>query len=288
MKPSQGQLTDERTIGYLGPRGTHSEELALGLYKGQWGKFIPFTSIDGAIRAVADNAVKECVVPIENSLEGSVNVTLDTLAHEVNLFITREIVWAVRHHLLVKPDTQDVDVIVSHSQALAQCRNYINQYYPKAEVRAVESTAEAAYLVASGAKNYAAIGSSRAGQIYSLESRATDIQDNDKNCTRFVVLSRQPQNPCDERCKTSIVCQIKGEKPGSLCELLLEFSKREVNLTRIESRPARTGLGEYIFFLDIEGSVGQEQVRSAVQAVESQSRWFKNLGSFQVYAIQNS
>lgn len=288
MNSSQSQLADERTIGYLGPRGTHSEELALGLYKGQWGRFVPFTSIDGAIRAVANNTVTECVVPIENSLEGSVNITLDTLAHEVDLVITREIVWAVRHHLLVKPDTRDIEVIVSHSQALAQCRNYINRYYPEAEVRAVESTAEAAYIVASGAKNHAAIGSSRAGQIYSLEARVSDIQDNDKNCTRFVVLSKQPESPCGERCKTSIVCQIKGEKPGSLGELLLEFSERAVNLTRIESRPARTGLGEYIFFLDIEGATSQEQVRSAVQAVQLKSRWFKNLGSFQVYAIPNS
>lgn len=282
------QTAVERTVGYLGPRGTHSEEIALGLYKGEWGQFVPFTSIDGAIRAVEAGTVTECVVPIENSLEGSVNVTLDTLAHEVNLSITKEIIWSVRHHLLVRPDTKHIHVIVSHSQALAQCRNYINQFHPNAEVKAVESTAEAAYLVASGAPNHAAIGSRRAGEIYGLESKSTDIQDNDKNCTRFVVLSKQPHDPTGERCKTSIVCQIKGEKPGSLCEMLQDFATRDVNLTRIESRPARTGLGEYIFFLDIEGTVNQDKVKSAVAAVQLKSRWFKNLGSFGVYTIQNS
>ncbi|GBG56674.1 prephenate dehydratase [Sporomusaceae bacterium FL31] len=283
-----GQTAVERTVGYLGPRGTHSEEIALGLYKGEWGQFVPFTSIDGAIRAVEVGTVTECVVPIENSLEGSVNVTLDTLAHEVNLSITKEIIWSVRHHLLVRPDTKHIHVIVSHSQALAQCRSYINQFHPNAEVKAVESTAEAAYLVASGAPNHAAIGSGRAGEIYGLESKSTDIQDNDKNCTRFVVLSKQPHDPTGERCKTSIVCQIKGEKPGSLCEMLQDFATRDVNLTRIESRPARTGLGEYIFFLDIAGTVNQDKVKSAVAAVQLKSRWFKNLGSFGVYTIQNS
>ncbi|QJW48497.1 prephenate dehydratase [bacterium BFN5] len=283
-----GQTAVERTVGYLGPRGTHSEEIALGLYKGQWGQFVPFNSIDGAIRAVEAGNVTECVVPIENSLEGSVNVTLDTLAHEVNLSITKEIIWSVRHHLLVRPDTKHINVIVSHNQALAQCRNYINQFHPSVEVKAVESTAEAAYLVASGAPNHAAIGSRRAGEIYGLESRSTDIQDNDKNCTRFVVLSKQPHEPAGDRCKTSIVCQIKGEKPGSLCEMLQDFATRDVNLTRIESRPARTGLGEYIFFLDIEGTMTQDKVKSAVAAVQLKSRWFKNLGSFGVYTIQNS
>ncbi|MEG6584530.1 prephenate dehydratase [Dendrosporobacter sp. 1207_IL3150] len=277
----------DRIIGYLGPQGTHSEEIALGLYKGEWGKFTPYNTIHGAIRAVEAGEVTESVVPIENSLEGSVNVTLDTLAHEVSLCITKEIIWSVRHNLLIKKDTQQIKTIISHSQALAQCRNYIKSFYPAAELKAVESTAEAAYLVASGMANCAAIGSERAGKLYGLDSKATDIQDNDKNCTRFVVLSKEPIVSKGERYKTSIVCQIKGENPGSLCELLQEFALRSVNLTRIESRPAKTGLGEYIFFLDIEGTIQDEKVRAAVTSVQSKSRWFKNLGSFSIYAIQN-
>lgn len=288
MDLSNSQPGIERTVGYLGPCGTHSEEIALDLYKEEARSFIPFQSIDGAIRAVEAGSVSECVVPIENSLEGPVNITLDTLAHDVNLTIIKEIVWSVRHHLFMKENTEQFNVIVSHSQALAQCRNYINRCYPGTEIKAVESTAEAACIVANGAQHYAAIGSSRAGQIYGLKAVATDIQDSDRNCTRFVVLSKQPQFIPGERCKTSILCQMKGEKPGSLCELLQEFAIRDVNLTRIESRPARTALGEYIFFLDLEGSMAEDKVRSAVTAVQLKSRRFKNLGSFNVAILKNS
>jgi len=278
----------DRVIGYLGPRGTHTEEIALGLYKGEWGRFTPFLSIDAVIRAVEAGEVTECVVPLENSLEGSVNITLDTLAHEVNLYITKEIIWTIRHNLLAKANTKNINVILSHSQALAQCRHYIEQHYPGVAVKPVESTAEAAYIVAGGAANHAAIGSRRAGEIYGLETVASDIQDNANNCTRFIVLSKAMEQPQTKHCKTSIVCQIKGEKPGSLCDILQDFASRGVNLTRIESRPARTGLGEYIFFLDMEGSLEDEKVNTAIAAVQLKSRWFKNFGSYGVYTIQNS
>lgn len=281
------QPVAERTVGYLGPHGTHSEEIALDLYREEARRFIPFQSIDGAMRAVENGIVTECVVPIENSLEGPVNITLDTLAHEVNLVIIKEIVWSVRHHLFMKSGTPQIDVIVSHSQALAQCRNYISRCHPGVDLKAVESTAEAACIVAKASQNYAAIGSTRAGQIYGLQPVAADIQDSDKNCTRFVVLSKQQELVQGGRCKTSVICQMKGEKPGSLCDMLQEFAVRDVNLTRIESRPAKTGLGEYIFFLDVEGSMAEDKVRSAVTAVQLKSRRFKNLGSFHVATLKN-
>mgnify|MGYP003756924931 CR=1 FL=1 len=272
-----------KKVAYLGPRGTFSEETALGFYRGVDGQFFPYTSIDAVIRAVAAGEADEGIVPAENSLEGSVNVTLDTLAHEVDLFIVKEMVLPIRHNLLVRPGTKHVNSVLSHPQALAQCRRYLSRHYPGAELVAVESTAAAAYRVASGAKDHAAVGSLRAAALYGLEAAAADIQDNANNSTRFIVLGRKPAAAGKMPCKTSFVCQINGEKPGSLCDILVELARRDVNLTRIESRPARTGLGEYIFFLDAEGSWRDENVHSAIEAVRRKSRWFKNLRSYPVY-----
>lgn len=276
----------DKTVGYLGPRGTYSEEIALGFYRGVDGHFTPYPSIDAVIRAVEAGEVTESIVPVENALEGSVNITLDTLAHEVDLFIVKEIVQPIRNNLLVKEGTKHINVVLSHPQALAQCRHYLNRQYPGAELVPVESTAAAAYQVASGAKNHAAVGSQRAAELYGLEILAADIQDNPNNSTRFVILAKQPADNIAKKSKTSIVCQIHGDKPGSLYDILGEFASRKVNLTKIESRPARTGLGMYIFFFDIEGSTNEANVGAAVDAVRARSQWFKNLGSYSVFAVE--
>lgn len=153
----------------------------------------------------------------------------------------------------------------------------------------MSSTTDAAILVASGVEHYAAVGSKGAAKIYDLKVKAADIQDSLNNCTRFIVLGNQPAVHFEqEKWKTSVVCQINGERPGSLCEILQEFSGRKVNLTRIESRPARTGLGRYIFFFDMEGSIEQSNVRSAVEAVEEKSLWFKRLGSYSILICGSS
>ena len=276
-----------RRIGFLGPQGTYSQEVALRLF-GDAAALLPYTSIDAVIRAVASGEISECVVPIENSLEGSVNITLDTLAHEVELLITREIVMPVRHNLLVREAGRNIQFLLSHPQALAQCRRTLARLYPRAECRSVESTAEAARRVAAGEPGLAAIGSRGAAALYGLEIIAADIQDTASNCTRFVTLQVQAADASRaERSKTSVVCQIDGSKPGSLYRILAEFAKRDVNLTKIESRPARTGLGAYLFFLDMEGSAAEARVREALTAVEEQSLWFKNLGSYAVVDWEN-
>ncbi|MDT8900456.1 prephenate dehydratase [Anaeroselena agilis] len=277
----------EPTVAYLGPRGTFSEEIALSFYRGVEGCFTPYERIDAVIRAVADGEAAEGIVPVENSLDGSVNITLDTLAHEVDLRVVKEMVLPIRHNLLARADTKHINVILSHPQALAQCRNYLREHYPGAELVAVESTAAAAYQVASGAKNTAAIGSLRAARLYNLAVPAVDIQDNPNNSTRFIVLARDAAAPAGPNCKTSVICQINGEKPGSLYEILGEFARRQVNLTKIESRPARTGLGLYIFFLDAEGSLEDGNVRAAVEAVRERSIWFKSLGSYPICLVKH-
>lgn len=279
--------TPERIIvGYLGPHGTYSEEVALSLYARDKVSFRDYSSIDMAIKAVETGEVAQCIVPIENSLEGSVNVTLDILAHEASLYIIREVIWPVRHNLLVKKKGEEIKVIVSHPQALAQCRRSLRRLYPDAQLRAMNSTADAAALVAGGAENYAAVGSLGAAALYDLQNIAADIQDSSTNCTRFIVLGNLPaDSSLQYKYKTSVVCKMNGERPGSLCEVLQEFAKRNVNLTRIESRPARTGLGNYIFFFDLDGSLEQGNVQSAVEAVKEKSLWFKSFGSYPVCAL---
>ncbi len=276
-------------VAYLGPHGTHSEEVCTHLYSKQEWEFVPLSTIDNCIRAVASKEVHECLVPIENSLEGSVNITMDNLAHEVNLFITREIAWPIRHHLLAPSSTAKITTVISHPQALAQCRQYLSSHYPHAKLQAADSTAEAAQLAAASEEGYAAIANLETARLYQLSVRETGIQDNHHNCTRFVSLSRNPQTPdCHRPAKTSVVCKILGNKPGSLCDILQEFVNADVNLVRIESRPARTGLGEYVFFLDMEGSTCQDHVRGALAAVRKKSLWLKNLGSYSCYTISHS
>lgn len=275
------------TLGFLGPKGTHSEEVALYLdaqYReegGQWA-LVPYTGIYDVICAVASGQIDCGVVPVENSIEGSINITLDTLAHDVDLQIEQEIIWAVHNQLMVKYIGEPVTTILSHPQPLAQCREYLKAHYGGAAIKSISSTAKAAEIVAEGGRGYAAIATSRAGKLYGLTAIATEIQDNLTNCTRFLVLTKPKElivQGCD---KTSLICQINGEKAGSLCEVLLEFAKREVNLTRIESRPARTGLGEYIFFLDLDSACDKANVKAAIEALMQKSLWIKNLGSFSV------
>ena len=268
------------TVGYLGPRGTHSEDVCSSYYPQEQWLFQSYSTIDTCIHATANGDITECIVPIENSLEGSINITLDTLAHEVNLFIIKEIVWPIHNHLLTTTVDSVIDTIVSHAQPLAQCRHYLAKHYPHAKLEAVESTVEAVRIVANGAKNYAAIANMNASKLYNMNIVAADIQDHSHNCTRFVTLSRQPAAHVSGDWKTSIVCKIKGDKPGSLFSLLQELVSNNVNLVRIESRPARTALGEYIFFMDMEGSIAEDHVLTAMTALQNKSLWFKNLGSY--------
>ena len=279
-----------KTIGILGPKGTHSEEAALWLKK--------FLREDWRLQICADifevlNAVKERkfdagLVPVENSLEGSINVTLDTLARSDTLTIARELIWPVKNFLLTKPtaDTSTVTKIFSHVQPLAQCRKFLQKNFPAAEIVATTSSARAAEIVADSAENFAAIGTERAGKLHGLTVAAKNIQDNPNNFTRFFEIRFRPRDAAPienfDGDKILIICQIDGSRAGSLCEVLSEFARRGVNLTRIESRPARTILGAYIFFFELDTDAGNEALREAIRAVYDKSIWLKNLGVFPV------
>lgn len=287
-----------KKLGILGPKGTHSEEAALWLKK--------FSREDFRIELCADifdvlNGVKEKnfdagLVPVENSLEGSINITLDTLARSDTLTVARELVWQVKNFLMIKPfaDVHNIKKIFSHAQPLAQCRNFLHNNFPDAEIISTTSTARAAEIVAQSAAedNFAAICTERAGKLHALTVAAKNIQDNPNNSTRFFEIRYRPHDAAPiehfDGDKVLIICQINGSRAGSLCDVLYEFAKRGVNMTRIESRPARTILGEYIFFFELETDAGDDKLCEAIQAVYDKSIWLKNLGVFPVIVFHNS
>ena len=277
-----------QTLGFLGPRGTHSEAAAMFLAEKMEGgaELRPYPDIFSVMQAAADGEVDVCVVPVENSLEGAVNVTMDTLAQMDDLAIERELIWDIHNQLMAKKADAEIRTIYSHPQPLAQCRQYLKAHFPHAKLVAVESTAKAAELIAGGEAGAAAICTERAGELYGLSAVATEIQDSMTNSTRFYQLRRRPVPALaeSESGRAVIVCQIDGARAGSLCGVLEEFATRSVNMTRIVSRPARTGLGVYIFFFDLEIEAGKsrELLEASIEAVREKSIWLKDLGRFPV------
>ncbi|MBQ4421522.1 MAG: prephenate dehydratase [Schwartzia sp.] len=277
-----------QTLGFLGPSGTHSEAAAMFLAEKMEGgaELRPYPDIFSVMQAAADGEVDVCVVPVENSLEGAVNVTMDTLAQMDDLAIEKELIWDIHNQLMAKKADAEIRTIYSHPQPLAQCRQYLKSHFPKAKLVATESTAKAAELVAGGEADAAAICTERAGELYGLFAVATEIQDSMTNSTRFYQLRRRPVPALaeSESGRAVIVCQIDGARAGSLCGVLEEFATRSVNMTRIVSRPARTGLGVYIFFFDLEIEAGKsrEPLEESIEAVREKSIWLKDLGRFPV------
>lgn len=275
-----------KKMGILGPRGTHSEEAAIYFSKifSEEIEFVICSEIFEVLHEVENGNIDSGFVPVENSLEGSVNITLDTLARSDFLTVTHELIWSVHNHLMAKKNSAFADVkkIFSHSQPISQCRNYLRKNFPNAEIISTPSTARAAEIVASSSpsENFAAICTKRAGNLNNLFMLAENIQDNSSNSTRFFEVSRSNKNLHGD--KVLIICQIDGKNAGSLCEVLEEFAFRNVNMTRIESRPARTKLGEYIFFFDLETNVDEKILNESIEVVRKKSIWLKNLGKFPV------
>lgn len=281
-------------LGYLGPRGTHSEEAAMYLEglaaEGVRAELVPYPEIADVFEAVRLGAVDRALVPVENSLEGPINITLDILARTESINISREFIWPVRNNLLAKCEAKDIKTIHSHGQPFSQCRQYLRTRFSWAALIEEASTAKAAEMVSKSeiADGMAAIGTRRAAEIYGLNIIAEDIQDNSENCTRFYEVYSCERRPKDEKAaapdkgQALLVCQIDGSKAGSLLGVLQDFARFGVNLTRIESRPARTYLGAYIFFFDLELDNNIEAVRQAVEAVRKRSIWLRYPGEFPV------
>ena len=278
-----------KKMGVLGPLGTHSEAAAQYLSRllPERPELLVYPDIFAVIQAVEDGEVDSCLVPVENSLEGAINITLDTLARSADLFVESELIWPVHNQLMARPGTQKICRIYSHPQPISQCRGYLQQHYPQAELIKVASTARAAEIVAKEPRGMgaAAICTKRGGELNGLVTVAREIQDNMANATRFFELRRvtaAPQAPIGPAEKMLVICEIDGQKAGALYDVLKEFADRGVNMTRIESRPARTELGAYIFFFDLEVADNEAALREAVAAVARKSKWLKDLGSFPV------
>lgn len=278
-----------KKMGVLGPLGTHSEAAAQYLSRllPERPELLVYPDIFAVIQAVEDGEVDSCLVPVENSLEGAINITLDTLARSDDLFVASELIWPVHNQLMARPGTQKICRIYSHPQPISQCRGYLQQHYPEAELIKVASTARAAEIVAREPRGMgaAAICTKRGGELNGLVTVATEIQDNMANATRFFELRRvtaAPQAPIGPAEKMLVICEIDGQKAGALYDVLKEFADRGVNMTRIESRPARTELGAYIFFFDLDVADNEEALRTSVAAVARKSKWLKDLGSFPV------
>ena len=300
-------------IGVLGPQGTHSEAaghyLVTHLLPGGAAELVMEPDIYECLLAAEEGRVDAALVPVENSLEGAINITLDTLADSPELTVVRELIWPVHNQLMAKCRPDEVTRIYSHPQPISQCREYLREHYPQAEIIKTSSTARAAELVAEEPAflGWAAICPQRAGELYGLNCLAAEIQDNMANCTRFFQVQKMkagaPPPPsamvprphrgrtndavARQDCKLLAICQIDGHRPGALYEVLGEFAHRHINMTRIESRPARTELGEYIFFFDLEfASCTGEALGEALAAVAKKSIWLKQLGPFPIYEAQ--
>ncbi|MGZ4104354.1 MAG: prephenate dehydratase [Actinomycetota bacterium] len=269
-------------LAYLGPPGTFTEEALLALPGSRDAELTPLATVPDVVAAVAAGRADGGLVPIENSIEGSVNVTLDALAFGEGIQIEAEVVRPIRHALLGIAGTalDAISDISSHPHATAQCREYIARAVPHARVHAANSTAEAARDVAElGDPTWAAIGTALAGELYGLAVLADNIEDRPENASRFVLIGQERPGPTGAD-KTSVVCFIEKDRPGSLLAILHEVSDRQINLTKLESRPTKERLGEYCFFIDMEGHADEPPVKYAIDSLRTKILEVKVLGSY--------
>lgn len=263
-------------IAYLGPEGTFTQAAALKHF-GRSINSISMSAIDEVFREVESGSANYGVVPIENSTEGVINHTLDMFLQS-SLLICGEVELRIHHHLLSTTENlEDIKKIYSHQQSLAQCREWLDANVPKAERISIGSNAEAA-KIAIDEKNCAAIAGNTAAEIYGLNTLVANIEDEPDNTTRFLVIGNQSV-PQSGRDKTSILVSTPN-KTGALYSLLTPFIKNEISLTRIESRPSRKGMWEYVFFIDIEGHRDDEPIKKALSELKKEASLLKVLGSY--------
>jgi chorismate mutase/prephenate dehydratase len=274
-------LEKELSVAFLGPLGTFSEEAANKQFGGL-SKPVQCASIDEVFQTVETGAVDYGVVPVENSTEGGIGRTLDLLL-QTSLYICGEIALPVHHNLLSKVSGKSgVTKLYSHAQSLAQCHEWLNRNLPGIERQAVASNSEAARL-ASIEPGAAAIASRRAGELFGLNLLAENIEDDPRNTTRFLVLSNHDVAPSGKD-KTSLAMAARNV-PGAVVSLLEPLAHHGVSMTKFESRPAHTGLWEYVFFVDIEGHREDTRVAAALQEVDDRAAFLKVMGSYPIAVI---
>jgi|SRR5271155_1459612 len=298
-------MPDSGRVGYLGPEGTFSEEALLQSAIADAIEPVPLGTIYDTVMALRDGELEWAVVPIENSLEGSISVTLDLLAGEASdVEIVGETLLRVRHSLIAAGPLElaEIHTVLTHPQVPGQCTLFLRGELAHAQILPASSTAEAVRIVAgdrgpaSAQRGRAALGTLLAAEIYGGTVLREGVEDRDDNQTRFVWLARAHENgdrfkdggpPLSSAAggewKTSVVFWGPGaERPGWLVRCLDEFARRDINLTRIESRPRRDGLGSYMFFADLAGRASETPVAEAIAGVRALSEELRVLGSYRV------
>jgi prephenate dehydratase len=271
-------------LGFLGPPGSFGEQAALRYDPNA--QRVPFDNHAAVLKALVADQVERVILPVENSLEGSVMENIDGILREENLSICGEVVLPVEHFLIAAPGTslRDVRVVMSHSQALGQCRAFLDELEQEQALQYEPAFSTAgAVEKAVRTPGTAAIGSRRAAEIYNGHILAANIADVRNNKTRFVVLDQTDAEPTGDD-KTSVAFTTEHDRPGSLIEVLSELPKHGINLTRIESRPSRQELGVYVFFIDFQGHRLEPEVAAALDAVKGYSSYFRLLGSYPRFA----
>jgi prephenate dehydratase len=281
-------------VGVMGPEGSYSEKAAklwMQKYSMSGSELRYFADIEDAFLAAVQGKSDISIIPIENSIEGSVGVTLDLLL-ENEAEIVGEIVVRIEHCLLSKGGPEKVRVILSHPQGLAQCRHFLKKHFPDAELRSTGSTSHAARL-AGEFEEMAAIASPEAAECYRLKVLLSNIQDKKENYTRFIVLKAgkktltEPKTESEKcsssACKTSLIVYLEKDRPGALYEILGAFAKRKINLTKIESRPSKKELGDYYFYIDFEGHGSDALIKDAFEDIKAKTDTLKILGSYPAF-----
>ncbi len=272
-----------RALAYLGPSGTFTEQALLTQDDLSGLDLCLASSIPEVLSMVGEGSVDLGFAAIENSIEGSVNVTQDTLAFEADLLIQREVVISVELNLLAPPGTglDPIERVVSFPHAIAQCRAWLDENLPSAETGAANSTADAARHVSrENDGRTAAIAPARAAEVYGLDTLAVGIEDHSSNQTRFVLVARDGIPAPTGHDKTSLVVFQRTDRPGTLLGMLQEFAARSINLTRLESRPTKQGLGDYCFLMDCEGHISDELVADCLRNLHMKHGLVKFLGSY--------
>jgi prephenate dehydratase len=281
-------------VGYLGPEGTFCEEASKLYLRKIPGKveLFPYTTIHDLLYATDRGRLREAIVPIENSIEGTVGMVTDMLVKDVNLLIKYEIIIPVYHYLIAQKGIKlkEVTDVISHPQALDQCKDFLRKRLPKVKLHLAYSTSDAVRQVATSLGEkiiahgkvkgsvFAAIGTKASAKLYGLKVLASKINAKE-NQTRFVVLAKKDHPPTGDD-KTSIVFSIAKDRPGGLHDILGEFAIRNINLTKIESRPSKKALGDYYFFADMQGHRTDPVVADALAAIGRKASFMKFLGSY--------
>jgi len=238
-------------VGYLGPKGTFSYEVCNNYYENRE-ELVEYKTISDTIIALEKENIDECIVPIENSIQGCVTDSIDTLIQNIDIFVTKEIIIDINQNLMAnkKYDFDEIEIIYSHPQAISQCKNFLSNNFPNAKIEAIESTAYAAKIVSQSSEKIACISNISCLKEYNLCLIKENIQDNSFNKTKFWVLSKIKNDINSNISKMSMIFSVK-DKPGALYNVLRIFNEYDLNLTKIESRPAKTVMGEYFFLIDV-------------------------------------